>query len=65
MEITFAPVGEHTLVRMVHSGRERFGAAGPERRSANRTGWSGVLHELEAACRNVARVTVLAPGARR
>ena len=50
VEITFTPAGAGTLVRIVHSGWERLGAAAEERRARNRAGWSGVLPEYQAAC---------------
>jgi uncharacterized protein YndB with AHSA1/START domain len=50
VSVTFAEAAEGTAVRIVHSGWERLGAAGPERRERNRKGWSGVLEHYQRAC---------------
>ena len=50
VEVTFEPDGERTAVRIVHSGWERLGAKGEERRERNRRGWAGVLEPYRAAC---------------
>ena len=43
VELAFEPDGEHTVVRLVHVGWERFAVDGTERREANERGWSDVL----------------------
>jgi uncharacterized protein YndB with AHSA1/START domain len=50
VEITFVPVDAgRTRVEIEHSGWERLGAAGEERRDRNRGGWAGLLpHFVEA-----------------
>jgi uncharacterized protein YndB with AHSA1/START domain len=50
VEITFTGEGDGTTVRIVHSGWERLGAAGPEMRRRNRQGWAGLLHHYQEAC---------------
>jgi uncharacterized protein YndB with AHSA1/START domain len=50
VDITFTPEGAITRVRIVHSGWERLGAAGPQRRERNERGWSGLLPHYRAAC---------------
>jgi hypothetical protein len=37
-------------VAIVHTGWERLGAAGPERRERNRRGWAGLLPHFVSAC---------------
>jgi hypothetical protein len=50
VEITFTGAAERTTVRIVHTGWERLGAAGPEMPHRNRQGWAGLLdHYQEAA----------------
>jgi len=51
VEITFVPVDAGTTrVEIEHSGWDRLGAAGEERRDRNRAGWGGLLpHFIEAA----------------
>jgi uncharacterized protein YndB with AHSA1/START domain len=48
--VTFTQAGGGTAVTIVHSGWERLGAAGPERRERNRRGWAGVIEHFRAAC---------------
>jgi uncharacterized protein YndB with AHSA1/START domain len=50
VEITFAPAAEGTAVTIVHSGWERLGGKGPERRTRNERGWAGLLPHYVAAC---------------
>ncbi len=50
VEVTFHPVPDGTAVRIVHSGWERLGAKGTERRERNKKGWAGVLEHYRAAC---------------
>jgi uncharacterized protein YndB with AHSA1/START domain len=50
VEVTFTAASVSlTHVRIVHTGWERLGAAGPERRDRNRQGWAGVLGHYRAA----------------
>jgi uncharacterized protein YndB with AHSA1/START domain len=49
VEVTFAPDGDGTRVAIVHTGWERLGAAGPERRERNQRGWSGVVERYKDA----------------
>ena len=51
VEITFVPIDAGTTrVEIEHSGWDRLGAAGEERRDRNRGGWGGLLpHFIEAA----------------
>ncbi|MGO9904011.1 MAG: SRPBCC domain-containing protein [Solirubrobacteraceae bacterium] len=52
VEITFAPdERDGTAVSIVHSGWERLGARGPERRQQNERGWSSLLAHFQAAAR--------------
>jgi uncharacterized protein YndB with AHSA1/START domain len=51
VEVTFAPAAEGTDVRIVHSGWERLGSKGPERRERNRRGWGGVIEPYVRAAR--------------
>ena len=49
VEITFTG-GDETAVTIVHSGWERLGAVGPERRERNERGWAGLVpHYRDAA----------------
>lgn len=48
--VTFTEVDGGTEVAIVHSGWERLGSAGPERRERNIAGWAGVLDFYRAAC---------------
>jgi uncharacterized protein YndB with AHSA1/START domain len=49
VEITFTG-GDETTVTIVHSGWERLGAVGPERRERNERGWAGLVpHYRDAA----------------
>jgi len=50
VEITFEPEGAGTVVTIVHSGWERLGAQGPDRRERNRRRWGGLLPHYEQAC---------------
>ena len=50
VEITFAADPDGTAVTIVHSGWERLGAKGPERRERNARAWAGLLPRFEAAC---------------
>ena len=50
VSVTFTDALEGTAVRIVHSGWERLGAAGPERRERNRKGWAGALEHYRRAC---------------
>ena len=50
VEITFEPAAEGTAVKIVHSGWERLGAKGPERRERNRRGWDGLVPQFVGAC---------------
>jgi uncharacterized protein YndB with AHSA1/START domain len=49
VEITFAGDAGETRVTIVHSGWERLGEAGPERRARNELGWSGLLRHFRDA----------------
>lgn len=51
VEIVFADPGDGTtMLEITHTGWERLGARGPERREANGRGWSGLLpHFVEHA----------------
>jgi uncharacterized protein YndB with AHSA1/START domain len=48
VEVTFAPAGEGTAVRIEHRGWERLGARTQERRDPNRRGWAGVTQPFRA-----------------
>jgi uncharacterized protein YndB with AHSA1/START domain len=52
VEVTFAAEGDGsaTRVTIVHSGWERLGALGEERRERNQRGWAGVLERYREAC---------------
>jgi uncharacterized protein YndB with AHSA1/START domain len=50
VSVTFTEAAEGTAVRIVHTGWERLGAAGPERRERNRKGWAGVIEHYRRAC---------------
>ena len=50
VEVTFTAAPEGTAVAIVHTGWERLGAAGPERRERNRRGWAGLLPHFASAC---------------
>jgi uncharacterized protein YndB with AHSA1/START domain len=50
VEITFDDAPQGTAVTIVHTGWERLGAAGPDRRERNRRGWAGLLPHYVAAC---------------
>jgi uncharacterized protein YndB with AHSA1/START domain len=50
VSVTFTEAPEGTAVRIVHTGWERLGAAGPERRERNRKGWAGVTEHYRRAC---------------
>jgi uncharacterized protein YndB with AHSA1/START domain len=50
VEVTFTAAPEGTAVAIVHTGWERLGAAGPERRERNRRGWAGLLPHFVSAC---------------
>jgi uncharacterized protein YndB with AHSA1/START domain len=44
VEVTFTPtVAGRTVVELVHTGWERLGDAGPQRRDRNQTGWTDVI----------------------
>jgi uncharacterized protein YndB with AHSA1/START domain len=50
VEVTFSPHEQGTLVRIMHTGWERLGAEGPERRERNASGWAAVTrHYRELA----------------
>jgi uncharacterized protein YndB with AHSA1/START domain len=49
VEITFTGDRDGTTVRIVHTGWERLGAAGPEMRRRNRQGWAGLLRHYQQA----------------
>jgi uncharacterized protein YndB with AHSA1/START domain len=49
VEITFAGAGHGTTVTIVHSGWERLGSKGPERRERNERGWAGLLPHFRDA----------------
>jgi uncharacterized protein YndB with AHSA1/START domain len=50
VEVTFAPQGDATAVRIRQTGWEGLGAAGAERRERTRAGWGAVVaHYLPAA----------------
>lgn len=51
VEITFVPLeASRTRVEIEHSGWERLGVVGEDRRDRNRGGWAGLLlHFIEAA----------------
>jgi uncharacterized protein YndB with AHSA1/START domain len=56
VEIAFAMRGDGTThVSIEHRGWERLGAAGTERRDANRRGWGGLLPHYIAACADARR----------
>jgi hypothetical protein len=48
--VTFTAAPEGTAVAIVHTGWERLGASGPERRERNRRGWAGLLPHFVSAC---------------
>jgi hypothetical protein len=48
--VTFTAAPEGTAVAIVHTGWERLGASGPERRERNRRGWAGLLPHFASAC---------------
>jgi uncharacterized protein YndB with AHSA1/START domain len=49
VDVTFAPDGDATNVRIVHSGWDRIGERGEELRRRNRAGWDGLVpHYLSA-----------------
>jgi uncharacterized protein YndB with AHSA1/START domain len=50
VDISFIDRGESTLVEIVHTGWERLGAKGPDRRAGNQAGWAGVLPHYIEAC---------------
>jgi uncharacterized protein YndB with AHSA1/START domain len=50
VEISFAPAGEGTAVRIEHRGWERLGARGGGLRERNRKGWGGLIPHFERAC---------------
>jgi len=50
VEVTFAPEGDATAVRIVHRGWERLGAAGPARRERNEHGWGAIVPRFRDAC---------------
>jgi uncharacterized protein YndB with AHSA1/START domain len=50
VEITFVDCDGTTRIEIEHRGWERLGAQGPDFRTANRAGWSGVLPHFIAAC---------------
>jgi hypothetical protein len=52
VETAFAPEpsGAGTAVTIVHRGRERLGAKGPERRARNERGWGGLIPNYVATC---------------
>lgn len=55
VEITFAGDHDGTVVRIVHRGWERLGAAGDDLRERNRRGWSTLLpYYREAVARSAA-----------
>ena len=49
VEVTFSGKNEETTVTIVHSGWERLGAAGAERRARNERGWEGLLPHFREA----------------
>lgn len=52
--IAFTPLPDAgTRVDIEHRGWERLGAAGQDRRDANRRGWDGLLGHYMAACAGV------------
>jgi hypothetical protein len=50
VEVTFTPAPTRTEGRIVHTGWERLGAKGPERRERNRKGWAGVTAHFRRTC---------------
>ena len=50
VEITFAPAGDATTVRIVHSGFERLGEEGAALRERNVKGWAGLIPQFRSAC---------------
>jgi uncharacterized protein YndB with AHSA1/START domain len=50
VEVTFSADGDGARVRIVHSGWERLGAVGAERRERNARGWAAVTQPYRAAC---------------
>jgi uncharacterized protein YndB with AHSA1/START domain len=50
VEVTFRAHADGALVRIEHSGWERLGAAGPERRERNARGWAAVTGHFRDAC---------------
>ncbi len=48
--VTFAEAEGSTTVSILHSGWERLGSAGPERRERNKRGWAGVIEHYTEAC---------------
>lgn len=51
VELTFLDAGDgRARLEITHTGWERLGAAGPEWRDRNTSGWSGVLPIFTAAC---------------
>jgi uncharacterized protein YndB with AHSA1/START domain len=51
VDISFRAVDDGTLVEIVHTGWDRLGAKGPDRRTGNLAGWSGVLPHYIEACK--------------
>lgn len=49
VEITFTASDDGTEVRITHSGWERLGAPGEERRRRNEAGWTGVFEHYRKA----------------
>ena len=49
VEITFAPEGDRTRVRVTHAGWQRLGTFAQDWRGANRLGWEGVLPDYQRA----------------
>lgn len=48
VEVTFAPEGDGTRVRLVHTGWERLGDEAPKLRNDYDGGWTGVLELFRA-----------------
>lgn len=50
VEVAFSPSADGTVVRMVQTGWDRLGAAGPPRRDRTRAAWTSITAHYAAAC---------------
>ena len=50
VDITFAGRADTTIVTIAHSGWERLGASGADRREMNEKGWAGLWPHFTTAC---------------